>query len=118
MKKFTPIQFRSILWLLLIALIVPVSAQAETWTLAVGAQSPDKARQALAFLPNEVWIHAGDTITWTVNADEIHTITFLTAAQVRLPAAVERADFPLAWRRSTAQPALVRHQWSRDRRSR
>src|SRR5258708_30092877 len=85
MKKFTPMQFRSILWLLLIALIVPVSAQAETWTLAVGAQSPDKARQALAFLPNEIWIHSGDTITWTVKADEIHTITFLTASQMRPP---------------------------------
>ncbi len=88
MKKFTPMQFRSILWLLLIALIVPVSAQAETWTFAVGAQSPDKARQALAFLPNEVWIHTGDTITWTVKTDEIHTITFLKSGQVRLPFSV------------------------------
>ena len=87
MKNFTLMQFRSTLWqgLLLTALIFPLAAQAETWKLAVGAQSYDKARQALAFLPNEVWIHAGDTITWTVNAEEIHTITFLTAAQVRLP---------------------------------
>lgn len=87
MKNFTLMQFRSTLWqgLLLTALIFPLAAQAEVWKLAVGAQSSDKARQALAFLPNEVWIHAGDTITWTVNADEIHTITFLTAAQVRLP---------------------------------
>ena len=87
MKNFTLMQFRSTLWqgLLLTALIFPLAAQAEVWKLAVGAQSSDKARQALAFLPNEVWIHAGDTITWTVNADEIHTITFLTATQVRLP---------------------------------
>src|SRR5260370_41003099 len=94
MKKFTPIQFRSILWLLLIALIVPVSAQAETWTLAGGAQSPDKARQALAFLPNEVWIHTGDTITWPVKADEIHTITFLKSGQVRFPFTVGCPGFP------------------------
>lgn len=85
MKNFASIRFRSILWLLLIALIVPLSVQAETWTLAVGAQSPDKARQALAFLPNEVWIHSGDTVAWTIKADEIHTITFLKAGQVRLP---------------------------------
>jgi plastocyanin len=59
-------------------------AQAQTWRASVGAQSPDKARQALAFLPNEIWIHTGDTITWTVESDEIHTITFLKAGQLRL----------------------------------
>src|SRR5713101_8335369 len=72
-------------WLLLVALMVPVSIQAETWQVAAGAQSPDKARQVLAFLPNEIWIHAGDTINWTVDADEIHTITFLPVGQVRSP---------------------------------
>jgi plastocyanin len=75
-------------WLLLVALMVPVSLQAETWQLAVGAQSQDKARQVIAFLPNEIWIHAGDTLNWTVAADEIHTISFLTLGQVRLPFSV------------------------------
>ena len=28
-------------------------------TAVVGAQSSHQARQALAFLPNEMWIHAG-----------------------------------------------------------
>ncbi len=81
------LQFRSICWfcLVLAALVVPVSIQAETWQLAVGAQSTDKARQVLAFLPNEIWIHAGDTINWTVDADEIHTITFLSVGQLRPP---------------------------------
>ena len=43
------------------ALLAPqvVSAQ-ETWHATVGAQSNDKGHQALAFLPNEIWIHAGD----------------------------------------------------------
>ena len=54
----------------------------QTWQAVVGAQNADKSRQALAFLPNELWIHAGDTITWTADADDIHTVTFLTAAQV------------------------------------
>ncbi len=31
-------------WLLLVALMVPVSIQAETWQVAAGAQSEDKAR--------------------------------------------------------------------------
>jgi plastocyanin len=72
-------------WLLLAAVILPVSIQAQTWQAAVGAQSVDKSKQVLAFLPNEIWIHAGDTVNWTVGADEIHTITFLTVAEVRLP---------------------------------
>src|SRR6266853_5219701 len=72
-------------WLLLAAVILPVSIQAQTWQAAVGAQSVDKSKQVLAFLPNEIWIHAGDTVNWTVGADEIHTITFLTVGEVRLP---------------------------------
>src|SRR5262245_2605031 len=30
----------------------------QTWRATVGAQGPDQGRQALAFLPNEIWIHA------------------------------------------------------------
>ena len=41
----------------------------------MGAQTNDKGRQALAFLPNEICIHAGDSITWQFDADEIHTVT-------------------------------------------
>jgi plastocyanin len=55
------------------------------WHATVGAQSRDKGRQALAFLPNEIWIHVGDSIAWTFNADDIHTVTFLTDGQVRPP---------------------------------
>lgn len=58
-----------------------VAAQAN-WNAKVGAESPDMGRQALAFLPNEIWIHAGDTITWTWQSDEIHTLTFLTPGQI------------------------------------
>jgi plastocyanin len=47
----------------------------------------------VAFLPNELWIHAGDSIHWTVKADEIHTISFLTAGQIRPPFAVGRPGF-------------------------
>src|SRR5262252_2753194 len=53
------------------------------WNATVGAQSHDLGRQALAFLANEIWIHAGDSITWTVTADEPHTVTFLTDGQTR-----------------------------------
>jgi plastocyanin len=55
------------------------------WNATIGAQNQDLGRQALAFLPNEIWIHAGDSITWTMAANEPHTVTFLTAGQIRPP---------------------------------
>lgn len=88
---FAAIRFSTVFrcMLLLVVLIVPQSVHAETWQVTVGAQSNDLGRQALAFLPNEVWIHAGDSITWTFAADEIHTVTFLkqntTPQQIRPP---------------------------------
>jgi plastocyanin len=69
--------------LALLALVFPLSAWADNWTLQVGAQNGDKAHQALAFLPNEIWIHPGDSVTGTFATDEIHTVTFLMPAQVR-----------------------------------
>ena len=59
------------------------AAHAQSWQATVGAQSLDKGRQALAFLPTEIWIHAGETISWTQATDEPHTVTFLTPGQVR-----------------------------------
>lgn len=75
------------LTIMLTVLITPNVARAQ-WRATVGAQSWNSARQALAFLPNELWIHAGDDVTWTFQAGEIHTVTFLAtspAAQVRPP---------------------------------
>lgn len=85
MTNFMASQLRRIscLCALLIAPLVPVSALADTWQLQVGSQTGDKAHQALAFLPNEIWIHPGDSITWSFVTDEIHTVTFLTPGQVR-----------------------------------
>ncbi len=64
MKLFDLFQLSFLLrrFLLLALCVVPAVIQAETWHAAVGAQSPDRARQVLAFLPNEIWIHANDTI--------------------------------------------------------
>src|SRR5260370_9280417 len=94
MKLFDLFQLSFLLrrFLLLALCVVPAVIQAETWHAAVGAQSPDRARQVLAFLPNEIWIHANDTITWTVASDEVHTITFFTPGQVRLP--LDKGFFP------------------------
>jgi plastocyanin len=85
MTNLTASPFRSTLrqCVFLIALSVPLSALADTWQLQVGAQNGDQAHQALAFLPNEIWIHPGDSITWRFQTGEVHTVTFLTPGQVR-----------------------------------
>ena len=64
MTRLIGSQLRRISWncALLVALLVPCSAVANTWQLQVGAESPDLGRQALAFLPNEVWIYKGEVI--------------------------------------------------------
>ena len=58
-----------------------VQAQ-QNWKATVGGQSADMSKQAVAFLPDEFWIHAGESITWTFNSGDIHTVTFLTTGQV------------------------------------
>jgi plastocyanin len=60
----------------------PPTLQAQ-WKAVIGADRADQGKQALAFLPNELWIHLGDDITWTSAVNEIHTVTFLTDGQVR-----------------------------------
>lgn len=88
MKKFNAIRFPHVLVGLLalavLGLTQTVAAQ-QNWHAKVGAQTPDMGRQALAFLPNEMWIHAGDSITWTFNSDEIHTVSFLVVGQIFPP---------------------------------
>lgn len=66
-------------------LLMPALVQAQDWQVQVGAQSEDMGRQVIAFLPNEVWIHAGDSVAFTVATDEPHTVTFLIPNQVRQP---------------------------------
>lgn len=80
-NKYT--MFVSAVLLAVLALLsAPSTVQAQqNWKAAVGAQSKDMGKQAIAFLPNEIWIHAGDSITWTSGSGDIHTVTFLKAAQ-------------------------------------
>jgi plastocyanin len=85
MKGLKPIRFSPFFTALLALAVmsVPRTVQAQqNWKAAVGGQSKDMGKQAVAFLPNELWIHAGDTITWTFASGDIHTVTFLTVGQV------------------------------------
>lgn len=70
----------------LLAGLAQSTASATEWKAWVGAQTPDLGNQILAFLPNEFWIHAGDSIQFTFLADEAHSVSFLTPGQTR-PAA-------------------------------
>lgn len=86
-------------WVLLLAVFaVPLSSfgQVGSWTVKVGSQVPDclvgapsdnklaedcQSHQALAFIPNEIWIHQNDNITWTQATEENHTVTFVYEPQ-------------------------------------
>lgn len=84
MKLLTSIRFSYVFAGLLALAILGVTqgAQAQqNWHLSIGAETKDMGRQASAFLPNEIWIHAGDSITWTWQSDLIHTLSFLTPGQ-------------------------------------
>jgi plastocyanin len=63
----------------------PLSANAQqTWHVKVGTESHNEAVQVDAFLPNEIWIYANDSITFTfVPRHEIHTVTLLQPGQIR-----------------------------------
>jgi len=61
------------------------TVQAKEWQAIVGAESHNRGSQALAFLPNELWVQTGDSIRWTFPTHERHTVTFLTPGQTRPP---------------------------------
>jgi plastocyanin len=67
--------------LALLSVLAPCAFAQQNWTAKVGGQSKDMGDQAEAFLPNEFWIHAGDTITWTFASGDTHTVTFLVVGQ-------------------------------------
>ena len=91
MKRFESVQFPTIFhwsWPLLLAVLnvgPGVAARAQDAQVIVGAQSTDEGKQALAFLPNEIWIHAGESIKWNFVTGEAHTVTFLKPGQIRTP---------------------------------
>jgi plastocyanin len=47
-----------------------------TWQAGVGGATPDGAVQAMAFLPTQLTIDEGDTVTWTFAP--VHTVSFLS----------------------------------------
>ncbi len=77
-----PMLTASVLLAALAVFSIPQTAEAQQiWQATLGAQSKDMAKQVIAFLPNEMWIHANDSINWTSASGDIHTVSFLIAGQ-------------------------------------
>src|SRR5947209_19092551 len=53
------------------------SSQPRTWPVLVGGHSHDQAIQAEGYYPKVITIDAGDTVVWTLNTEEIHSVTFM-----------------------------------------
>ncbi|MDQ0754408.1 plastocyanin/azurin family copper-binding protein [Arthrobacter sp. B3I4] len=74
-----------------VALVLPVAVggaatadggnSSRTWTVQVGSESQDQAIQGMSFLPENIYVNAGDKVIWRANSAEIHTVTFLAAGQ-------------------------------------
>ncbi len=52
------------------------TAQAKTWHVLAGGNTPDMALQGMGFYPGNITINEGDTIRWTTQF--IHTVSFLS----------------------------------------
>jgi plastocyanin len=53
------------------------SAGPHTYTVLVGAESAHRGVDVMAYFPDKLTIHMGDTVHWAQNSNEIHTVTFL-----------------------------------------
>jgi plastocyanin len=66
---------------LAVGAIVPVAVAANgpvAWNAGVGTSASDQAVQVNAYLPREITVDAGDSITWNLRSGEFHTVTFLS----------------------------------------
>ncbi len=62
------------------------AASAQTYTVLVGAENVSRGIDLMAFFPQTLRIHVGDSVLWKQNTHEIHTVTFLAGAP--LPALI------------------------------
>ena len=59
------------------------ASAATTWNILVGVDNKAHTITGMAYLTPEIWIDAGDTITWAANSGEPHTVAFLAVGQPR-----------------------------------
>ncbi|MGE5123859.1 MAG: plastocyanin/azurin family copper-binding protein [Acidobacteriaceae bacterium] len=96
MKKVFNVGLLLVLVLGMVGIAMPASASTpQTDTILVGAENVSKGVTISSFFPHTVRIHVGDTITWTINSHEPHTVTFLAGASLQpifIPAPVGMAS--------------------------
>lgn len=74
------------------------SSAPRTWHVLIGGQSQDQAIQAEGYYPRVITIDAGDTVVWTLNTDEDHSVTFVgTCADLScIPPCALTVDFDIS----------------------
>jgi plastocyanin len=81
--RFVRLSMVVLLALLALVLAYPAAASASTspqprtYKVLVGAESVARGVDLMAYFPDTVTIHVGDSVHWVQNSNEIHTVTFL-----------------------------------------
>jgi plastocyanin len=61
------------------------AASTQTYTVLVGAENASRGVDVMSYFPSVLHIHQGDMVTWQLNSNEIHTVTFLGGTVTSLP---------------------------------
>jgi plastocyanin len=73
--------------------VAEVTPSSQTYTVMVGLDNPRKGVSVMAYFPDNVTIHVGDTVRWVQNSNEFHTVTFLAGTDpATLPLIIGGAD--------------------------
>ena len=83
------------------------STKTKTWKVKVGAESSSGAVQTMGYGPKKIWINAGDTVHWTANSMEPHTVSFINDKHPAVafdPTTVISATRSPSWKPSTPLP--------------
>ena len=87
---------RGVVMLILAVMTMPKGVKAgQLWHVKMGAESSDMSRQAMAFLPTEMWIYAGDSVEWTSGTHANHTVTFLKPGTPPRPSNAQGCGAPV-----------------------
>jgi len=62
------------------ALTPALAAAPQTYTVLVGAEDANRGIDIMAYFPNTLYVHVGDTVHWVQNSFEIHTVSFMAGA--------------------------------------
>jgi plastocyanin len=87
MRIFRPFSLALVIAMVLaLSLSLAAAAKAptsspQTYTVMVGWENPHQGIGVMAYFPDTVTIHVGDTVHWVQNSNEIHTVTFLAGTE-------------------------------------